>query len=61
MGFGDRERAIGLPIDVDVGKSPGRNGLGRAGIRFLEVPESSRTQLEKWIMKRLEGDPSSLR
>jgi CheY-like chemotaxis protein len=37
------------------------NGLGRAGIKFQEVPESSRAQLEKWIMKRLEGDPSSLR
>lgn len=37
------------------------NGLGRAGIKFLEVPESSRAQLEKWIMKRLEGDISMLR
>ncbi len=37
------------------------NGLGRAGIKFLDVPDSSRTQLEKWIMKRLEGDSSSLR
>ncbi len=30
------------------------DGLGRAGIRFQEVPESSRDQLEKWIMRRLE-------
>jgi len=27
--------------------------LGRAGIKFLEVPESSREQLERWIMKKL--------
>ena len=31
------------------------DGLGRAGIRFREVPDSSREQLEKWIMKRLES------
>jgi len=31
------------------------DGLGRAGIRFQEVPESSREQLERWIMKRLES------
>ena len=31
------------------------DGLGRAGIRFQEVPDSSREQLEKWIMKRLES------
>jgi len=30
------------------------DGLGRAGIRFHEVPDSSREQLEKWIMRRLE-------
>jgi len=32
------------------------DGLGRAGIKFLEVPDSSREQLEKWIMRRLEGE-----
>jgi CheY-like chemotaxis protein len=31
------------------------DGLGRAGIRFQEVPDSSREQLERWIMKRLES------
>jgi c-di-GMP-binding flagellar brake protein YcgR len=31
------------------------DGLGRAGIRFQEMPEASREQLEKWIMKRLES------
>jgi CheY-like chemotaxis protein len=31
------------------------DGLGRAGIRFQELPESTREQLEKWIMKRLES------
>jgi CheY-like chemotaxis protein len=37
------------------------NKLGRAGIKFMDLPEGSRTQLEKWIMKSLEGDPSDLR
>ena len=37
------------------------DGLGRAGIRFLEVPESSRAQLEQWVLQRLEKMPSSLR
>ena len=32
------------------------DGLGRAGIRFLEVPDSSREQLEKWLMRRLEAE-----
>jgi hypothetical protein len=31
------------------------DGLGRAGIKFQDVPDSSREQLEKWIMKRLES------
>jgi CheY-like chemotaxis protein len=31
------------------------DGLGRAGIRFQDLPEISREQLEKWIMKRLES------
>jgi hypothetical protein len=35
------------------------DGLGRAGITFQDVPESSREQLEKWIMKRLESISSS--
>jgi CheY-like chemotaxis protein len=33
--------------------------LGRAGIKFLDVPESSREQLERWIMKKLENYVSS--
>ena len=37
------------------------DGLGRAGIRFLELPESSRAQLEQWIMQRLEKGSSSIR
>ena len=36
------------------------DGVGRAGIRFQDVPESARAQLERWIMKRLEGDPLKL-
>jgi DNA-binding response OmpR family regulator len=31
------------------------DGLGRAGIKFVEVPESSRAQLEKWIRLRIEA------
>ena len=31
------------------------DGLGRAGIKFVEVPESSRAQLEKWILRRIEA------
>jgi CheY-like chemotaxis protein len=37
------------------------DGIGRAGIRFQDVPESSREQLEKWILRRLETLPSSIR
>jgi CheY-like chemotaxis protein len=37
------------------------DGMGRAGIRFIDIPESSRAQLEKWIMRRLESDSTSLR
>jgi CheY-like chemotaxis protein len=31
------------------------DGLGRAGIKFVEIPESSRAQLEKWILRRIEA------
>jgi len=31
------------------------DGRGRAGIRFLEVPDSAREQLERWIFRRLES------
>ena len=37
------------------------DGIGRAGIRFQDVPESCREQLEKWIMRRLETLPGSIR
>ncbi|HWX94528.1 MAG TPA: response regulator [Terriglobales bacterium] len=30
------------------------DGLGRAGVKFVDVPESSREQLEKWILRRIE-------
>ena len=30
------------------------DGLGRAGIKFVDVPESSREQLERWILRRME-------
>jgi DNA-binding response OmpR family regulator len=32
------------------------DGTGRAGIRFLEVPQSSQYQLEKWLTDRLQED-----
>ena len=37
------------------------DGLGRAGIRFQDIPESSRDQLEKWIMGQLETLPGTIR
>jgi CheY-like chemotaxis protein len=37
------------------------DGLGRAGIKFVDVPESSRDQLERWIMRRLETAARSSR
>ncbi len=37
------------------------DGLGRAGIRFQDVPDSFREQLEKWIMRRLESISGSIR
>jgi CheY-like chemotaxis protein len=35
------------------------DNLGRAGIRFVDVPEASRAHLERWIMQRLETEASS--
>jgi CheY-like chemotaxis protein len=32
------------------------DGTGRAGIRFLEVPQSSQYQLEKWLTERLQNE-----
>lgn len=37
------------------------DGLGRAGLKFVDVPESSREQLEKWILRRIEDETKSLR
>jgi CheY-like chemotaxis protein len=37
------------------------DGLGRAGLKFVEVPESSREQLEKWILRRIEDETKSVR
>jgi len=37
------------------------DGLGRAGLRFVDVPEVSRDQLEKWILRRMESDAQSAR
>jgi CheY-like chemotaxis protein len=33
------------------------DGTGHAGIRFLEVPQSSQYQLEKWLTDRLQEEP----
>jgi len=35
--------------------------LGRAGIKFVDVPENCREQLERWIMQKLERQVSSSR
>jgi DNA-binding response OmpR family regulator len=32
------------------------DGTGRAGIRFIEVPQSSQYQLEKWLFDRLDEE-----
>jgi DNA-binding response OmpR family regulator len=32
------------------------DGLGRAGIRFVDVPENFREQVEKWIVRRIDRD-----
>lgn len=32
------------------------DGTGRAGIRFLEVPQSSQYQLDKWLTERLKDE-----
>lgn len=37
------------------------DGLGRAGLKFVDVPESSREQLEKWILRRIEDQTKSVR
>ena len=37
------------------------DGLGRAGLKFVDVPESSRNQLEKWILRRIENEAKSSR
>lgn len=37
------------------------DGTGHAGIRFVEVPQSSQFQIEKWLTERLQGEmPSHL-
>ena len=33
--------------------------LGRAGVKFVDVPESSQQELERWIMRRLESEVSA--
>ena len=33
---------------------------GRAGIRFLSIPQSSKPQFERWISEKLKGDAAAL-
>ena len=35
------------------------DNLGRAGIKFIDLPENSREQLERWIVKHFEADTRS--
>ncbi len=37
------------------------DNLGRAGIKFVDLPESSRAQLERWIVQRIEAEKRSPR
>jgi len=37
------------------------DNVGRAGIKFVEVPDSGKQELERWIMRRLESQASSVR
>jgi hypothetical protein len=37
------------------------DNLGRAGIKFIEVPDSGKQELERWIMRRLESEARSAR
>jgi len=37
------------------------DNLGRAGIKFVEVPDSGKQELERWIMRRLESEARSAR
>ena len=32
------------------------DGTGKIGLRFLEVPQSSQYQLDKWLTDRTKGD-----
>jgi DNA-binding response OmpR family regulator len=34
---------------------------GRAGIKFVDVPESNREELERWVMRRLESEAKASR
>jgi DNA-binding response OmpR family regulator len=47
------EANISLELKCEVAWA---DGTGRAGIRFIEVPQSSQYQLEKWLSDRLEEE-----
>jgi DNA-binding response OmpR family regulator len=52
----------GVNITLDLkGEVAWADGTGHAGIRFVEVPQSSQYQLEKWLTDRLQEEmPSKL-
>ncbi len=43
------------PLDLR-GKAAWADGSGNAGIRFVEMPQGSQLQLEKWITERLQEE-----
>jgi c-di-GMP-binding flagellar brake protein YcgR len=47
----------GVNISLELkGQVAWADGTGHAGIRFLEVPQSSQYQLEKWLTDCLRGE-----
>ena len=52
------DKGIELHAPFDVMRPSGEvawaDGNGRVGLRFTEIPDSSRQQLEGWILRRIE-------
>ncbi len=47
----------GVNISLDLkGEAAWTDGTGQVGIRFIEVPQSSQYQLEKWLTDRLQNE-----
>jgi DNA-binding response OmpR family regulator len=47
--------AVNISLDLKA-EVAWTDGTGQAGIRFVEVPQSSQYQLEKWLTDRLQGE-----